>query len=58
MRTWGPWTFIGYWFSDMVTVATWQFGSSVLLAGLSTSDAFLVMFFSSVCNVIPTGKTF
>jgi NCS1 family nucleobase:cation symporter-1 len=54
-RTWGAWAFTGYWFSDLVTVATWQVGSSILIVGLSTTDAILIMLVAGICNMIPTG---
>lgn len=53
-RTWGPWSFVGYWFSDLVTIATWEVGSSILIVGLSTSDAILIMLVAGICNMIPT----
>ncbi|KAH8897223.1 NCS1 allantoate transporter [Thozetella sp. PMI_491] len=53
-RTWGPWAFAGYWFSDLVTVATWEVGSSMLTVGLGTRDAILIMLVAGICNMIPT----
>lgn len=55
-RTWGAWSFVGYWFSDLVTIATWQVGSSILVVGLSTSDAVLIMLVAGICNMVPTGE--
>lgn len=55
MRTWGPWAYVGYWLSDLVTVSTWEIGSSVLTVGLSTTDAILIMLVAGICNMIPTG---
>ncbi|KAH7020733.1 NCS1 nucleoside transporter [Microdochium trichocladiopsis] len=53
-RTWGSWAFCGYWLSDLLTVATWQTGSSILIVGLGTNDAILIMFVSGICNMIAT----
>jgi nucleobase:cation symporter-1, NCS1 family len=47
---------MGYWLSDLVTVSTWEAGSSILVVGLGTSDAVLIMLVAGLCNMIPTGK--
>lgn len=52
-RTWTAWTFVLYWFSDLVTVSTWSQGSSVVAAGLSATDAMLICFVASLCNAVP-----
>lgn len=41
--------------SDLVTVATWQVGSSILVVGLSSTDAILIMLVAGICNALPTG---
>jgi NCS1 family nucleobase:cation symporter-1 len=53
-RTWGPWAFVGYWLSDLLTVATWEVGSSILVVGLGTTDAILIMLVAGISNMIPT----
>ncbi|KAH7400251.1 uracil permease [Cadophora sp. MPI-SDFR-AT-0126] len=53
-RTWSHWAFTGYWMSDLVTVATWQVGSSILIVGLSSKDALLIMLVAGICNAIAT----
>ncbi|KAK5951350.1 hypothetical protein OHC33_007768 [Knufia fluminis] len=52
-RTWTAWTFVLYWFSDLVTVSTWSQGSSVVAAGLSATDAILICLVASLCNALP-----
>lgn len=53
-RTWTGWTFVLYWFSDLVTYSTWASGSSVVALGLSPSDAIWIVFVAAMCNAIPT----
>ncbi|KAH7305529.1 uracil permease [Stachybotrys elegans] len=53
-RTWGKTAFINYWFSDIVTIATWNTGSAILTTGLSATDAVLIVLVASLCNAIPT----
>ncbi|KAJ9143382.1 Uracil permease [Pleurostoma richardsiae] len=53
-QTWTAWTFVGYWFSDLFTVAGWQAASSALLLGLGTTDAILVALVAGICNAVPT----
>lgn len=52
-RTWTGWTFVLYWFSDLVTFSTWSQGSSVVAAGLSATDAVLICLVASLCNALP-----
>jgi nucleobase:cation symporter-1, NCS1 family len=35
LRTWTTLDFVGYWVSDALNVALWQFASSLLAIGLS-----------------------
>ncbi|KAL2205934.1 uracil permease [Sarocladium strictum] len=53
-RTWGKSAFITYWFSDLVTIATWSTGSSILTIGLTATDAVLIVLLAGICNAIPT----
>lgn len=34
-RTWTSWTILGYWISDVISVQSWETGSSILAVGLS-----------------------
>lgn len=47
-------TFVLYWFSDLVTYATWANGAAVVALGLSSSDAMWIVFVAAICNAIPT----
>jgi NCS1 family nucleobase:cation symporter-1 len=53
-QTWTSWTFIGYWYSDLVTISTWTAASSIMTTGLSATDAILIVLVASICNAIPT----
>ena len=34
-RTWTEWTMFGYWFSDIISIQSWQTGSTILALGLT-----------------------
>ncbi len=34
-RTWTSWTIFGYWFSDIISIQSWQTGSTILALGLT-----------------------
>lgn len=34
-QTWTAWTILGYWMSDVVSIQSWQTGSSILAVGLT-----------------------
>ncbi|TPX18640.1 uncharacterized protein E0L32_002497 [Thyridium curvatum] len=53
-RTWTSWTFITYWFSDLVTISTWTAASSIMTTGLTATDAILITLVAAICNAIPT----
>ncbi|KAH7393563.1 NCS1 allantoate transporter [Cadophora sp. MPI-SDFR-AT-0126] len=53
-RTWSGFTFVMYWFSDLVTYSTWANGAAVVALGLSPSDAIWIVFVAAMCNAIPT----
>ncbi|KAI1764362.1 uracil permease [Hypoxylon sp. FL1150] len=53
-RTWSKWAFIGYWYSDLVTVSTWQAAGAIMTTGLSATDAILIVLVAAICNAIPT----
>ncbi|XDG02884.1 hypothetical protein ABKA04_002499 [Annulohypoxylon sp. FPYF3050] len=53
-RTWTSWAFIGYWYSDLVTVSTWTAASAIMTTGLTATDAILIVLVAAICNAIPT----
>lgn len=53
-QTWTGWVFVMYWFSDLVTVSTWSGASSVVAAGLSATDAIVIVLLASLWNAVPT----
>lgn len=34
-RTWTSWTILGYWISDVISIQSWQTGSTILAVGLT-----------------------
>lgn len=38
-RTWSIWTWMGYWATDTLNLATWETASSILALGLSWREA-------------------
>lgn len=52
--TWTRWTFVTYWFSDLVTIAGWQVSGSIVSTGLSATDSVLIVLVAGICNAIPT----
>ncbi|KAI0121448.1 uracil permease [Hypoxylon sp. NC0597] len=53
-RTWTSWAFIGYWYSDLVTVSTWTAASAIMTTGLTATDAVIIVLVAAICNAIPT----
>ncbi|OTB01569.1 hypothetical protein M426DRAFT_265792 [Hypoxylon sp. CI-4A] len=53
-RTWSKWAFIGYWYSDLVTISTWTAASAIMTTGLTATDAILIVLIAAICNAIPT----
>ncbi|KAI1480535.1 uracil permease [Daldinia eschscholtzii] len=53
-QTWTKWAFIGYWYSDLVTVSTWTAASAIMTTGLTATDAVLIVLIAAICNAIPT----
>lgn len=35
MQTWTKWTIFGYWFSDIISIQSWETGSTILALGLT-----------------------
>ncbi|KAI1656479.1 uracil permease [Daldinia decipiens] len=53
-QTWTKWAFIGYWYSDLVTISTWTAASAIMTTGLTATDAVLIVLVAAICNAIPT----
>ncbi|KAI1780587.1 uracil permease [Hypoxylon cercidicola] len=53
-RTWSKWAFIGYWYSDLVTISTWQSASAIMTTGLTATDSILIVLVAAICNALPT----
>ncbi|KAI1381416.1 uracil permease [Hypoxylon crocopeplum] len=53
-RTWTKSAFIGYWYSDLVTISTWTAASAIMTTGLTATDAVLIVLVAAICNAIPT----
>ncbi|KAI5923833.1 uracil permease [Camillea tinctor] len=53
-QTWTPWAFIGYWYSDLVTVTSWSAASAIVATGLTATDAILIVLVAALCNAVPT----
>ncbi|KAI1472010.1 uracil permease [Daldinia caldariorum] len=53
-QTWTKWAFIGYWYSDLVTISTWSAASAIMTTGLAATDAVLIVLVAAICNAIPT----
>lgn len=34
-QTWTSWTIFGYWFSDVISIQSWETGSTILALGLT-----------------------
>ncbi|KAA8909366.1 hypothetical protein TRICI_004532 [Trichomonascus ciferrii] len=47
-RVWGVVSFFCYWFSESWAIATWSYGSTMVLAGMNIWESILVVFFSNV----------
>ncbi|KAI1495240.1 uracil permease [Biscogniauxia mediterranea] len=53
-QTWTRWAFVGYWYSDLMTVTSWSASSAIVATGLTASDAVLIVLAAAVCNAVPT----
>lgn len=47
-RVWGIVSFFCYWFSESWAIATWSYGSTMVIAGMTIWESILVVFFSNV----------
>ncbi|RFU30290.1 hypothetical protein B7463_g6039, partial [Scytalidium lignicola] len=52
-QTWTNWTWIAYWASDCINVATWETASGIIDVGLTWRDAIPIIFIACVCVTIP-----
>jgi nucleobase:cation symporter-1, NCS1 family len=53
-QTWTKWSFIAYWYSDLITISGWAAAGSILTTGLSATDAVLIILCAGICNAVPT----
>ncbi|KIW11946.1 hypothetical protein PV08_09219 [Exophiala spinifera] len=52
-RTWTSWTIFGYWFSDVISIQSWETGSTILAVGLTWREAFFAIIFGSFVMGVP-----
>ncbi|KAK5993552.1 putative permease [Cladobotryum mycophilum] len=52
-RTWTSWTMLGYWVSDVITIQSWETGSTILAVGLTWREAVLSIILGSCVMAIP-----
>ncbi|KAF5641681.1 ncs1 allantoate transporter [Fusarium sp. NRRL 25303] len=52
-RTWTSWTMFGYWFSDVISIQSWQTGSTILALGLTWREAILAVILGSFVMGVP-----
>jgi len=52
-QTWTNWTWIAYWASDCINVATWETASGIISVGLTWRDAIPIIFVACVCVTVP-----
>ncbi|KAK7906064.1 hypothetical protein LTR67_000790 [Exophiala xenobiotica] len=52
-RTWTSWTIFGYWFSDIISIQSWQTGSTILALGLTWREAIFAIVFGSFVMGVP-----
>ncbi|KIW99779.1 uncharacterized protein Z518_10707 [Rhinocladiella mackenziei CBS 650.93] len=52
-RTWTSWTIFGYWFSDIISIQSWQTGSTILAIGLTWREAVFAIVFGSFVMGVP-----
>ncbi|EEA26771.1 hypothetical protein TMatcc_004940 [Talaromyces marneffei ATCC 18224] len=52
-RTWTSWTILGYWISDVISIQSWETGSSILAVGLSWREAIFSIVFGSTVMAVP-----
>ncbi|KAI1616486.1 putative uracil permease [Exophiala viscosa] len=52
-RTWTAWTIFGYWFSDIISIQSWETGSTILAVGLTWREAIFSIVFGSFVMGVP-----
>ncbi|KAK4949755.1 hypothetical protein LTR10_011597 [Elasticomyces elasticus] len=52
-RTWTSWTIFGYWFSDIISIQSWETGSTILAVGLTWREAIFGIVFGSFVMGVP-----
>ncbi|KAI9729277.1 MAG: hypothetical protein M1834_006948 [Cirrosporium novae-zelandiae] len=52
-RTWGRWTIIGYWLSDILSAQSWEGASTIISVGLTYREAILCLIMGTVIVAIP-----
>ncbi|KAH7327407.1 permease for cytosine/purines, uracil, thiamine, allantoin-domain-containing protein [Rhexocercosporidium sp. MPI-PUGE-AT-0058] len=52
-QTWTIWTWMAYWATDAINLATWQTASSILAVGLSWREAIPAIVVGTTCIAIP-----
>ncbi|KAH7304519.1 putative uracil permease [Stachybotrys elegans] len=52
-QTWTSWTIFGYWFSDVISIQSWQTGSTILALGLTWREAILAVVLGSFVMGVP-----
>ncbi|KAI1810796.1 NCS1 nucleoside transporter [Poronia punctata] len=52
-QTWGTWSLLAYWATDLMNLSTWQTASAILAVGLSWREAIPIMFLGNLVVAIP-----
>ncbi|KAK4209184.1 putative uracil permease [Rhypophila decipiens] len=52
-RTWTSLTILGYWVSDIISIQSWETGSTILVLGLSWREAIFAIVFGSSVMAVP-----
>ncbi|KAI4716753.1 uridine permease-like protein Fui1 [Aureobasidium sp. EXF-10727] len=52
-QTWGMWTWVAYWATDVINLGTWETASSIIQVGLTWRDAIPIMAVGTLCVAIP-----
>jgi NCS1 family nucleobase:cation symporter-1 len=52
-RTWTSLTILGYWVSDVISMQSWETGSTILALGLTWREAIFAIVFGSTVMAIP-----
>ncbi|OKL61802.1 hypothetical protein UA08_02318 [Talaromyces atroroseus] len=52
-RTWTSWAILGYWISDVISVQSWETGSTILAVGLTWREAILGIILGSSVMAVP-----